>query len=95
MFYFEGPPPAVAVPFIKDRGTRSLDFLRRLSIMCPSTLVNPNAVGKGKHHSDSTVGDERMWEELCCYISLHLPRLSHLGKAFYSYHDFSPPVPEL
>lgn len=86
MFY-ANDCPAVVIPFMKDRGTRSLDSLRSLSIMYPSAMINPKAVREKKYHAGCTMSDESAWEDVCCYISLHLHRLAHLGKAFQLCYD--------
>lgn len=83
MFYAGGRPSIVAVPFMKDRGTRSLNSLRKLLLMYPSAVVDPINISGGIHQADGVVGDERIWEELWCDINLHLPRLAHLGKVFH------------
>ncbi len=86
MFY-ANYSPAVVIPFLKDRGTRSLDSLRRLSIMYPSAMIKMKAAGGKKYHTGCTMSDESAWEDVCCYISLHLHRLAHLGKTFQLCYD--------
>lgn len=51
--------------------------------MYPSAMVDPDAINGGEYRAQGIVGDERRWEDLCCYISLHLPRLAHLGEGFH------------
>ncbi len=55
--------------------------------MYPSAMINPKAVREKEFHTGCTMSDESAWENVCCYISLHLQRLAHLGKAFQLYYD--------
>ena len=73
MFYFDRA--VVTLPFLRDHGTRSLGNLRKFSILYPSTAPLGLTSELGPSFLE---GDERMWEDLCCFLSLRLRKLAHL-----------------
>lgn len=93
----------VALPFLKDRGTRTLSLLRKLSIIYPSPMPldrYESDTGFDVSLSGSVQEDEREWEDLCCFISMYVPALAHLdlrvarpcnvytARAEYAYADW-------
>ena len=81
MFFADNP--SVVIPFLKDRSSRSLRLIRKLSIIYPSHVdlvdtVNAENGYFGSPSHNTSRCDESMWEDVCCYISLHMPGLVHL-----------------
>lgn len=78
MFYTDGP--SVLVPFLRDRGTRTLSLIRKLSIGYPSpaqeTGTGFGAIEHGMY--DRFYGNPNMWEDVCYYVSLNMPGLAQL-----------------
>ena len=73
VFYFD--LAVVTLPFLRDRGTRSLENLRKISILYPSPAPFGFTSRLGPSYME---GDERMWEDLCCFLSLRVRKLAHL-----------------
>ena len=73
MFHFDRA--VLTLPFLRDRGTRSLENLRKISILYPSPA--PDGL-----YSEAEPwvweGDDRMWQDICCFLSLRVRRLAHL-----------------
>lgn len=88
-FYAGGMTPTVTVPFLKDRGNRSLGSLRKLSIVYPSPLAD---LYDFDYLRDDIEVNESMWEDICCYISLRLPSLAHLGMSLQFCYCWRYPV---
>lgn len=72
MFFFNDL--SVATPFLKDRSTRSKSFMRKLSVQYP----RPKALEHPLAFHDSPLHAEITWEEICCYVSLHMQGLAQL-----------------
>ena len=66
---------SLAIPFLKDRGTRSKSLMRRLSINYPSPRARLEGPFAGL---DDYLHDEWMLEDVCCYLSLHIQNLTQL-----------------
>lgn len=74
----------MAIPFLADRGKRSLGLLRKLSIVYPTPLPSADSLYDLVNSmwvtnlSGSLWSDENMWEELCCFLSFNVPALAQL-----------------
>ncbi len=78
IFYAEGP--SVLVPFLKDRGNRTRNLIRKLSIRYPSPAEETRTPFGADDYGmyDCVDGDLSMWADTCHYISLNMPGLAQL-----------------
>ena len=78
MFYAKGP--SVLVAFLKDRGMRTRNLIRKLSVGYPGPAKKKHTPFGADDHGMcySFDGYISMWEDACHYISLNMPGLAQL-----------------
>ena len=79
MFYFDSLD--VIIPFLRDRGSRAITMLRKISMPyhSPAGMRDRASHARiGEHQMAPFVDLEYRWEETCQYLSTYVTRLSQL-----------------